>query len=163
MQEDTVINLEPVIAPEPVSFWPPQPGWYLVIVILLLIIIYGVNKYLQYQKKNRYRKLALQQFEIIKNSSHPIPDQNIILALNKLLKVTAINGFPRKEVACLSGKAWVNFLEQSCKKVKLSEDAKYVLASSEFVPPQRYKIEEQEWSELLAISERWIKNHKMTT
>ena len=161
MQEKPITNLEPILVPEPVSFWPPQPGWYVVIGILVTAIIYGLYTYIQYKKRNRYRKDALLRLQAIQNNGFPIPDPEKTLQLNRLLKVTAILGYSRKEVASLTGKPWIDFLQRTCNKVRFSEGATYLLTNLDFVPADRYEISEQEWLEVVNLSKRWIKHHKV--
>ena len=65
MQERMLQNLEPIIEPDPIAFWPPQPGWYVVAIILLGLAILGVIKWMAYKRKNEYRNWALQELQKI--------------------------------------------------------------------------------------------------
>lgn len=157
MQQSSTSNLEPILKPEEVSFWPPQPGWYVVIAILLVLIGYGIYRYIQYKKKNAYRKRALLELKKIREESFK---KELVFKLNELLKITALKGFTRIEVAHLSGNQWVNFLENKLPETKFSEAPGSLLASASFITLDKLHVNAEEWNNLLKMSEQWIKKHK---
>lgn len=157
IQDIKVNNLEPISPPEPVAFWPPQPGWYVVIAILLLLLIYGIYKYVQYKKRNAYRKRALAELE---NLNKHNPDQTLLADLNALLKVTALKGYPRHLVAELTGMPWLEFLERTEPRSKFSKAPGTLLVEASFTRPDRLNVDQNEWNELIRMSHDWIKSHK---
>ena len=38
--ENPLINLKDIRLPPPVSFWPPAPGWWISVVLILLISVF---------------------------------------------------------------------------------------------------------------------------
>ena len=38
--ENPLINLKDIRLPPPVSFWPPAPGWWISVVLILLIAVF---------------------------------------------------------------------------------------------------------------------------
>lgn len=60
---DALANLKPLIAPAPVSWWPPAPGWWILGTILLVSII-GLTvwawKRWRHYRGTRYQREALQ-------------------------------------------------------------------------------------------------------
>lgn len=157
MQEEILQNLEPIIAPEPVAFWPLQPGWYVVIAILLALLGYGIYRYIQYKKKNAYRKRALQELNNIREQTFK---KELIVQVNELLKVTALYGYPRNEVAGLTGLKWLNFLEATETKSKFSQSPGTLLAQASYMSLNKLEVSDEEWQNLVLMSKQWIKSHK---
>lgn len=157
IQDIKVNNLEPISAPETVSFWPPQPGWYVVIAVLVVLFIYGIYRYIQYKKRNAYRKRALLELEKLNKRK---PDQSLLANLNALLKVTALKGYPRDMVAELTGIPWLEFLERTEPKLKFSSAPGTLLVEASFLKPEQLKVDQNDWNELIRMSHDWIKSHK---
>ena len=157
VQDVQITNLEPITPPEPVAFWPPQPGWYVVLVLLLILFGYGLYRYTQYKKRNAYRKRALQELEKLSAKTF---ERGMISDLNTLLKVTALKGYPRNMVAELTGAEWLDFLESTEPKLKFSERPGILLATASYEPPGEIEVDINDWNNLIHMSKTWIKSHK---
>ena len=154
--QETIKGMEPIIPPESVSFWTPQPGWYFVLVLVLGLFGYVVYAYFQYRKRNKYRRIAL--IELTKLENQPDPAALLPL-LNRILKATALAGYPRDEVASLHGKPWLEFLdrtESSCSYTTKGE----LLADTVYREPTSVEIDAQTFQELLEMGNIWIKKHR---
>ena len=57
---------EPIVPPGEVAFWPPQPGWYVVFALVLILAGYIGYRYWKQHKANRYRRLAKAELETAK-------------------------------------------------------------------------------------------------
>ncbi|WP_424280891.1 DUF4381 domain-containing protein [Eudoraea sp.] len=150
--------LEPIIVPDRVPFWPPQPGWYVIAIILLGLAILGVKKWLAYKRKNEYRIWALQELQKIDVKEADIRQ---IVLLNKLLKATALQGFPRTEVAELYGTEWMQFLEKTYPKTRFTEAPGIFLEGASYRRKRSINIKDEDWMEIMRISGEWIKGHKI--
>ena len=157
MQETNIDQLAPVIPPETVSFWPPQPGWYVLFGLLLFVLCYALYRYIIHRKKNRYRSIALREVQ-----SLPVqkPDISELILLNRILKATALQGFPRSTVAALYGEEWLHFLDSTAVGSNFKE-AGDLLVNSSYHKAETLEIESQQWANLLVISKYWIKKHKI--
>ena len=153
-----IIQLEPLIPPETVSFWPPQPGWYVLAIILLIASAYGVYRIIKYKKRNAYRKLALKELE---NLSSQNVTPTAVVGLNRLLKLTALSGYPRKEVADLTGEPWLEFLDKTCKRKGFKQTPAQVLSEISYRPVDQIELSQKDWSDLILLSAVWIKKHKV--
>jgi hypothetical protein len=109
-------GLIPIIDPEPISLWPSLlPGWIIVgIVFALIVVAVGIRLYRRY-KHNEYRRNALAQVEMIVGStgSDGRLHDDRVNRLSLLLKQVALQAFPRKRVASLSGDDWYQFLKET--------------------------------------------------
>ncbi len=100
-------QLKDIHLPQDVSIWPLAWPWWVLGAAILICIILGF--YLRH--KNRWRKLALQQLNLINTQ-----DKNLcIRQCNRLLKQVALSRFDRS-CASLSGTLWLEFLDQKIKK-----------------------------------------------
>ena len=102
-------NLRDIVLPAPVSFWPPAPGWGIVAVALLAGLALLVARWIVRHRHDAYRRQALRELAAL-----PAPlDGKGAQALSAILKRAALVAFPRSEVACLTGVAWLRFLDQT--------------------------------------------------
>ncbi|MCF6266469.1 MAG: DUF4381 domain-containing protein [Desulfuromusa sp.] len=101
------LPLRDIHLPDPVGWWPLAPGWWALcgLLILLLVFLWGGRRFWQ---RRRLRHLALKKLEELS----ALPDAELVTALSRLLRQTAISHFPRQDCAGLSGQAWLDFLNQ---------------------------------------------------
>ena len=156
MQETNIDQLAPVIPPEAVSFWPPQPGWYVLLFLILILIGFGIFKYVNYKRKNSYRLLAIKEIDNLSSKDPSIAELDL---LNTILKATALQGYPRSVVASLHGEEWLNFLDSKATGSNFNEVGD-ILVNSSFHKAETLEIKSQQWTNLLAMSKYWIKKHK---
>ncbi|MEN8201587.1 MAG: DUF4381 domain-containing protein [Bacteroidota bacterium] len=163
--QDTIhiTGIEPMIAPDAVPFWPPAPGWYVLAGLLMLLLVFLATRWVVHRRRNRYRVTALQQLNEIERRAGGIPDQKELLALNSLLKKTALTVYPREEVASLTGKDWMAFLAENCRDAEPGDVVESLLTRATFQPPGETKIDTGDWKALLFFSERWIRHHRTTS
>jgi len=97
-------NLRDIIVPDAPPFWPPAPGlWVALGVVLLLAFLVAWRIYAGAQK-NAYRKAGL----LLVNEARTAHDISVTL------KRVALAVFPREDVASLYGDAWTTFLHKTC-------------------------------------------------
>ncbi|MBA6342089.1 DUF4381 domain-containing protein [Colwellia sp. MB02u-10] len=97
---DPLAQLSDIHLPANVHGYPIAPGWWLLAVIVLAIIIYGLLKLRQAMIKRQAQKMALKQLSTATDIS----------AMVALLKWAALQYFPRSQVAHLTGHAFKSFL-----------------------------------------------------
>ncbi len=106
---DPLANLQPLHMPPPVSWWPPAPGWWLISVFVALLFFLLIRFF----KRGAGKRYALSALKSIDKKQ--LSDQLLIQELNVLLKRYALICFPDSAVAKLSGKSWLNFLQEKSK------------------------------------------------
>ena len=146
-----VARLEHLVEPAPVSLWPSAPGWQLVLVLALLWLGYRAWRRWQQWRRNRYRREALaclQQYRAL-------PAEELVPALARLLKSTALAAFPRTAGAALSGPDWLDWLEQQGSG--FSADTRRLLAEAQYRPPQ--PPEKKTLHRLVDEAEAWVRTH----
>ena len=109
-------QLRDIHLPEPVSWWPPAPGWWLLGVLLAVAVaglLYGSRRYLLATAWRRQgRRLLVRQYRLWQLDHD---DQRYLQGVNEVLKRTALRCFPEAEVAALSGQRWTRFLDRHLK------------------------------------------------
>ena len=141
-------QLRDIHLPAPVSWWPPAPGWW---VLLLLALIAAGLVYLFYlhRHRNRWRHIALAELEHLRGET---PDR-LLPELSMLLRRVAISRFPRHDVASLTGDAWLAFLDRA-----LGDGAAFQSGAGKILLSGPYANRADVDAEsLLALCERWIK------
>ena len=97
---DPLAQLSDIHLPTNVHSYPIAPGWWILAVIVLTLIIYSALKLRHYFIKRKAQKLALKKLSTISQVSATVT----------LLKWAALQYFPRTQVANLTGDAFKDFL-----------------------------------------------------
>ena len=151
-------QIQGLIPPDPIEYWPPQPGWYIILAVILIVIIFIVWLYLKHRSKNAYRFKALKELKHIAKTED---DHDKLKALNLLLKVTAIHGFGREHVAHLTGRDWLEFLSQSSKPMHLDDVLSNILLNGPYRETPEAELDNIDFQILVEQSKIWIKTHKV--
>jgi len=141
-------QLRDIHLPSAVSWWPPAPGWW---GILALVLIATGLAYVLYarRRRNRWRIKALAELARLRDAA----PERLLRDLSVLLRRVAISRFPRHDVAALTGEAWLAFLDRSLGDDKaFQSDAGRVLLSG----PYASNVE-VDTASLFILCERWIK------
>ncbi len=138
--------LEPVPDPAPVSLTPQTPGWIVLGLVALGLIIWAVRSIRARRRARAYRRAALEELAGAGDDAARIAT---------LLRRTALAGFPRDEVAGLAGVEWLNFLDQSYDGKGFSGDAGQVLLTA----PYRENTADPALTDL---ARKWITTHQTT-
>ncbi|MFI4919262.1 MAG: DUF4381 domain-containing protein [Legionellales bacterium] len=111
---NALAQLKDIHLPGPVSWWPLAPGWY-VLLILALLLCLGLAGF--FYKKGRHARPKKQALALLARYQQDYErEHNTQLTsarISQLLRRVALVYFPREQVAGLHGDAWVNFLNQT--------------------------------------------------
>jgi hypothetical protein len=148
---DALAQLKDIHLPDAISWWPLAPGWYGLMVLALLFACALI--YLIY--KHHHNALAKKQALVLLNSyiMQYEKDRNAQLAsarISELLRRVALVYYPRHEVASLHGDAWVEFLNQSSKKINFNP-VKSMLLESPFKTAETINL-----NPLIQRTKAWI-------
>jgi len=101
--------LRDIHLPEPVSWWPPAPGWWLT-TALIIVVFAGAFWLLRQWQRRRWRREALEELARLQQSATSYQQ---LQQLSALLRRVAMTCFPRQQVASLTGPAWLDFLDSN--------------------------------------------------
>lgn len=110
---DPLANLRDIHLPGEVSFWPLAPGWWVLIIITLALIIWGILKWLQWRK----RQLLLHEVkaELVRIESDYAKHQivrKLVTDCSQLLRRLVVLRIGRDQGANLTGQEWRNYLQE---------------------------------------------------
>ena len=107
-------QLRDIHLPPPVSWWPPAPGWWLLAAILILLVALAVWLFHRH-RRDRWRRAALKEWRRLREDwrAGAIDGAGAARQLSVLLRRVALVRFPRRQVAALTGEAWLAFLDSA--------------------------------------------------
>ncbi len=153
---DPLQELRDVHLPDPISWWPPAFGWWMIVAALLVLV--GLVIWVRaYRQRTRPRRLALAQLQEVKQQYATHADEQLTMTrLSDLLRRVAIAVFPRSHVAGLSGRSWLQFLDQTGHTTQFSDGPGQCLITG---PYQSHGSASA--AELIPLIERWIQQIDM--
>ena len=142
-------RLADIIEPEPVSWWPLAPGWWIIIAFAFVGIAYtGIRLFLKW-RRDAYRRFACSELD-------RMGERVTVEEVNALLKRTALCAWPRKAVASLNCGSWITFLETNG---PLTTEAAAALGRSY----SSRKLSKEEAQNLKESVRDWIKRHRQNS
>ncbi|ARN76172.1 DUF4381 domain-containing protein [Oceanicoccus sagamiensis] len=152
-EQDPLAQLRDIHLPDAISAWPPAPGWWLLLAIIIALLAFGSIYWRNYLQRNRYRKHALHALVLLDREN----PSDYLQQLNRLLKQTALAGKPHSDIAGLSGQQWLSFLDTTGGSTDFSQGAAKALEYGPYTP----QVSELNTTELQQIAEQWIKQHDL--
>lgn len=146
-------DLRDVHLPDPVSLWPPAPGWW----IVLGLVVTGAIVFMwlmAYRRRTKVRRLAMAELRAVKQhyATHP-DDLWVVQRLSEIVRRYAMATFPRTEVAGLAGSSWLGFLDRTGGTNQFTQGVGRLLSSEPYRPQSAMAA-----AELLPLVERWIQH-----
>ena len=136
-------NLREIILPPPVPWWPLAPGWWLLLAAIALAASAFAFRLFRRWRANAYRRAALRELAIAGD----------VTAIAEILKRTALVAYPRKDVAALSGAAWLAWLAQTGHR-RAPADVTAALTTGVFATEEAENI-----APVATFAADWIRNH----
>lgn len=154
MNQDWLAQLDDIILPAPIGWWPLAPSvWTSLIVVGFLLI--GLAWFLWKKfKTNLYRREAKQQLKNLKN----LDDNQFLLQINKTLKQTAITAYGRGSCASLDGDEWLKFLKS---KAQFLQQPESLLLLTQRYETNLQPLEKLQRESLTYYVIQWINGHHL--
>jgi Domain of unknown function (DUF4381) len=111
---DPLAGLRDWHLPDPVSWWPPAPGWWLVAGLALAAGALVLHWWLRRRRQGAPARAALAELERL--GAGLVADRDgrqYAAAVSALLRRLALVRYPREQVAGLAGADWLAFLDRS--------------------------------------------------
>ncbi|MGG2396392.1 DUF4381 domain-containing protein [Pseudomonas sp. SH1-B] len=158
-------QLQPLIEPAPVAWWPPAPGWWL-LAVLLPLLIWGLWQLVQrWRKRPRkaateseldpLRQAALDELAQLSKPYDEAPAGPWLQQLNALLKRLCRERYPDSGSHVLSSRAWLAFLDNRCPAAGLTRWM--ILVEGTYKP--QCTLSDKAITELDQAIAVWIRKH----
>ncbi|GAB7532815.1 DUF4381 domain-containing protein [Pseudomonas sp. 3A(2025)] len=158
-------QLQPLIAPAPISAWPPAPGWWLLAVLLPLagVGLWRLRRLLRVkaplsraeQPLDPLRVAALVELASLPKPYDGAPAGAWLQQINALLKRLCRNQYPYSQSHTLNGRKWLAFLDNRCPAAGLTRWM--VLVEGAYKP--ECKLDDKAISGLTQAVDTWIRKH----
>jgi len=149
------LPLRDIHLPEPISWWPPAPGWWLVLISIVLLAFVLRWAYTRRQKKRAWRDSLKALAEIRLEFSQSQSPAKLLRDLSVLMRRSCITFYPRSLSAGLTGDDWLTFLDATSPSNGFSMGVGKALASAPYLPERaQLDIDSQA---LLDLCETWLR------
>ena len=108
--EASLDNLNDIMVPPLVGFFPLAPGWYMVFLLLVALLFHFAYQRHKAYEKEQYRREAEEELEALNDKNR---DNTIVLL--GLAKRVGIAAYGREAIVPLNGDAWWDFMEAHSK------------------------------------------------
>ena len=146
------LQLQDIHLPESASIWPLAIGWWVLIVVIILVATWFIIKVIKRVKQKKNQRKILAQFRVLEQKLKDSPSNATVAEINTLLRQLAITYYPRSETASLTGGDWLNFLDVSGGTHDFSRGAGRILIEAP------YQLDQQLDSQLYNQSSHHIDN-----
>ncbi|MFA6303414.1 MAG: DUF4381 domain-containing protein [Legionella sp.] len=127
-EPNQLAQLKDIHLPTPISWWPLAPGWYLVMALVVLLVVWIVSALYKRARDARPKKQALALLAKYQAHYNKNADTQVSSArVSELLRRVALVYFPRADVASLYGQEWVDFLNRTSKGIDFKPVEKALL------------------------------------
>jgi len=149
--EELLAQLADIHLPEPVSFWPPAPGWWILAILSLLLILWTSRKGFIANRRRKIKARALAELQkcyanyanhsgdVSRSNSGNNQDNEsdrqklrYVNEANSVLKRVALVHFPDSAVAGLGGPEWVSFIRNTGESGLLTAEITDALSHGRF-------------------------------
>ena len=149
-------NLNDIVVPGPVAWWPPAPGWYVVLAVLAAFLLWISFRGLRTWRRNTYRRQALRELADIKRAGVAAAAR-----IPVLLKRAALSAWTRPEVAPLSGPEWHDFLDRTAGTDRFRAGGAGALVDRlAYAGHDGMAVSGDEFRQLHDAAKFWLKNHR---
>ena len=147
-------RLRDIHEPAEIGWWPLAPGWWIVAGILA-VVLFAIAMLLlrarQRRRNNLYRSEGVRLLRAV-----DIRAPRAVEEINILLKRVAVVTFGRRRCAALTGKSWIEFLQQTSNSA-MPEPAQRALLES------LYRMEAPAETDIGALQNyaiEWVHSHR---
>jgi len=163
--EDPLSQLRDIHLPEPVTFWPPAPGWWVLLVLILIglgfLYRHAIAAMIQRRKLASTLKELDEAYEAYTELEAFEHKQNqagldYLASVNILLNRVALVFYPDTPAGQLTGTAWLSFLDQHGDTSDFSTGPGTLLADG--IYRRTFDTNNTDAEALHALAKHWIEH-----
>lgn len=149
---DPLSQMKDIHLPEVPNFWPLAPGWWLILLGSLLLLVCLLLHLRKPFKKYRQRKAFLSIFKRIEQKYAYTKDKTALLEdINTFLKRVCLSLYSHQSIASLTGEQWLVFLDQSGQTQEFTQGVGLILGEPRFQGSTSFSEQK-----LIALVKQWI-------
>ena len=150
---DPLSELRDIHLPPPPPLWPPAPGWWLLALVAIAAVALGVRFALARWRRGRGRRAAVRAMAELRNRYQRGEALDVLTAeLATLLRRAAMNRHPRAQVAGLTGRDWLEFLDDD--RHQFTKGVGACLATAPYA-----RAPAVDFDALFALCETWVRRN----
>ena len=137
--EELLAQLADIHLPEPVSYWPPAVGWWILAAIGLVLLALLLRKLAAARRQQKICQYALAELERCYDTYSNAEPANIeqsrldyVNQFNTVVRRVALVHYPQANVASLDGAAWVDFIRQKGESSLMNDEIAAALQYGRF-------------------------------
>ena len=154
-------NLNDIVLPASVSWWPLASGWYFLIALLLIALAWIGYRSIRRWIENGYRRAALHELQLLVWDIQDPEKRNAGLRqLPVLLKRTALSVHPREQVASLSGEDWYDYLNSQTDTPAFTEPERSLLDNISYSTGNLNDVDSRAETALVEAIKFWLNHHQ---
>jgi hypothetical protein len=154
-------NLNDIVLPASVGWWPLTMGWYVLIGLSLSLLVWFAYRFLRRWVNDRYRRAALRQLQILVEQIEDAEDRDAILRqIPILLKRCALSAYPRNQVASLTGQDWFEFLNSTTHSPFFTVNTARTLSKISYSSGELSTVDSQASTALFQATRQWLEKHE---
>ncbi|HEY0290568.1 MAG TPA: DUF4381 domain-containing protein [Pseudomonas sp.] len=158
-------KLQPLIAPAAIGFWPPAPGWWMLLMVVAALA-YGAwhaRRFMPQKARTQkaeqpldpLRQAALDELARLPKPYDGAPAGAWLQQINGLLKRLCRNHYPYSQSHTLNGRKWLAFLDNRCPAAGLTRWM--ILVEGAYKP--ECKLDDKAINGLTQSVDTWIRKH----
>lgn len=148
------LPLRDIHLPDPVSWWPPAPGWWLLL-ILSAVILASIVLFKRIRKRRLLRRTVLAEYDMIRRQYHDNHDPvEVVKALSALMRRASISFYQRNNSASLTGTEWLRHLDRTAQRKDFENGNGRILATAPYLPADSQV--DIDFNDLLSLCEHWL-------
>jgi len=152
--DENTLQLHDIHLPDPAGWWPPAPGWWILALLLIVLVVWLSRIAWQWLKYQQWRKRVLNEFSHFES----IDDVQFLTQITEKLRQLAITVYPEREVASLTGKHWLEFLDRHSEQKDFSEHPANLMIEAPYTG-QQVDLSSQQNRQLIQLARHWAKHN----
>ncbi|GMR01665.1 MAG: DUF4381 domain-containing protein [Gammaproteobacteria bacterium] len=157
MNEQT-LNLRDIHLPEPISWWPLAPGWWILVACIIFVILTLFIARKIYQARQLKRDITAELEQIKQQFKKTQNKSQLARSLSVLLRRANITYNPTSNIAGLTGDDWLTWLDDTNKSstadTRFQSDTGKILLSAPYLPENAAL--DFNARELIHLCESWL-------
>lgn len=145
------LPLKDIHLPDPVSWWPPAPGWWILLTLLILLIYFSPRLIKKIKQKPLNKQAIIELKNIETNYKQQKDKTRLAQDVSALLRRICMSYLSRQQVASTLGNEWIEQVNSVSEKNIFSDELSDVLLKAPYQAGYDYQPEQ-----LLNACHQWI-------